>query len=895
MRVLFLALMLFFIHICIGSAETIKDVNSEQVTDQTVPMDTIRFWGKDLNVRIIERTADFIIAENNYHVKSRYWLDAIDEINGQKVEHSKEMTFELNTGYSREKVTGIIVGKENDCIKLKTRDGVRLIGRDSVVFGSEISELLSRWPDFASLDDFSFLRLKPIIEKAKVLKNVDARQALLIGQLIDTIIAKIGKLKDQYPELSHFGEPEYFARGDGVFLYDYNTQPVIDRSSNEVDIRAKPLKNGCAVFFRIFPVKDRPNDYLASFFRWARSGASGVDGFGADLSITPDRQKVEFYEKIREIVNQSLGGDFYLQMAEHDLSKKALGISKTELLKAIASEDVDIADKAIRLLAAYDLQDADLRQIRKLLRKGYVSVSLVKFMEQKDKEHLPEVYTAVFNKAMEAEKGGKDQFVKTPFWGNSWDSQARGIRRHVAVELSKSSDLDFLSLVANILKSETVQEHRTIVLDYLSNVPPALSAKLLILLLDDPDNAVVLKAIEVVKKNKITDAAGKLKGLLASFDANVKNNAQATLDSFGIFYQKEEMKIVLPESVRILANTLWEAGLTEQDILSALSINKCTGIFQDCQQIPITAFNIEALAGSIKIYFETSSKGGRFSMLSDERPERLVGTASPSRSDDITGLFLLTAALKLKDNALAIRVYERLLQRYSSTEAMIESGLNAMALKCLFLVVEAYVKKDDATASELLGRLNIFEKYAKPDSYIASLLSQGKSIEDSMIQSKKMVSVQEPLPTDREAYIKYWVKAIKELGHQIVSDKLKGVGIKALPALWSAFSDKTYTRTRTIDLGYCDSGCDSLSIVPVKDTAYRIFIEICYDHGILLPEFIRGHMDLSVEKNFQKFKNEFNVWYANLPKDIKKLSASERQKFREKSIDTKAPSFIVAP
>ncbi|MBU2101872.1 MAG: hypothetical protein KKF80_00600 [Candidatus Omnitrophica bacterium] len=887
-------------------------------------------------------------------------------------------TFQLykNGDPRGEKIEGEIIAKENDYIKIKTKEGIRSIEIKKISpLSSPSTSDLSSWCDFSSLEDFSLRNLRLKIEKRNISEFVAEKEKEIIARMVDKVIERLSELKEQYPELKHFNEPEYFTKGAGIFLYDYNTEAVIDSEKGFLSLYAKSLENGCAIYFRLYSWKDKSRDYLDYFFNTASVGASGVDGFGMELSITINKNREEVSGKIRKVFDEVLRGEFYKSMTEYQLSRKELGTTKEDLLKLITDEDPSVSQKAIGLLAPHKLEAAELAQIRTLLKEGKVTFSVVEsILEKQDSEHLPEVYEIVFNMAMEVERSGKDDFVKTPFWGQGWASQARGMRYYIANVLSKSNDPRFINVASNILNNDTVTQHKLFVLDYLSNLPAETSENLLISALDSQDRSIQLKAIEIIGKKKIVNAAGKLKPLLNSFNVEVREKTKEALNILGVSYPMEESKRKLPEFAIMLSNMLWSVGLTEQDIMDACSVSKCMTIPcpppKDLQlpegykvielpdkceinypdgskswiqkgdstttywRVPMKTFDSQSIKSSVKLYLETSPEDSR--RLFSNRPESLVGVDGRFMFGDVTGIYLLAAALKLKDESLALSIYERLTKSYPSNEAMFEAGLNALAWKFLSRGIEYYQKKKDDDALKNLYALVPFEKYTKPHSYLDKCVKQAKNIGETIESRRKEGKIPIPQTQDQTVLIKYWISQIKEINGQQFSDpgfpsvffiwsdeenlktdkkfwekeikrmkdeegieppfashELESIGIAALPALFEAFRDKTLTRT----VGWWRSYNPDRYIITVGGAAREIFTVICYDYGLVPPEFMEEKkFDLSIEENYLKAKKQFEEWYKKVSQNIKRLTREEKQKFMEEKIyKGRSSAFVDTP
>ncbi|MDP2922148.1 MAG: hypothetical protein Q8O30_00300 [Candidatus Omnitrophota bacterium] len=883
-------------------------------------------------------------------------------------------TFELykNGDPHGEKVEGEIVAKENGYIKIKTKEGIRSVEIKMISpLSSKVNASdLSYWSDFSSLEDFSLKNLRSKIEKTNISKFMDEREREIIARMVDRIIERLSELKEQYPELKYFKEPEYFAKGAGTFLYDYNTKAVIDSERGFLSLYSKPLENGCAIYFRLYSWNDKSRDYLGYFFNTASVGASGVDGFGMDLSITIDKNRKELSEKIKKVFDEVIKGEFYKSMTEYQLIRKGLGTDKENLLKLIAAEDPNISQKAVSLLAFHNLEATELTQIRILLKEGKVPFSVVSLLEKKDSEHLPEVYEVVFNMALNAEKSGKDEFIKTPFWGQGWASQARGIRYYIANALCKSSDPRFINTASNILNNDTVVQNKLFVLDYLFNLPAKTSEKPLILALDNQDRSIQLKAVEIIGKKKIISAAEKLKPFLNSFNSEVREKTKETLNSLGVTYAMEESKRKLPEFATTLSRTLWEVGLTEQDIMEACSErksitatcppteklpegytfvdlgDKCKFIWPDSGSStvskgqsaglkswiePMKAVDLDAVKKSAKLYLDIPPKS-HVSLFKGP----LVGVDGSFMFGDVTGIYLLAAAMKLKDELLALSIYERLTQSYVSNEAMLEAGLNAVAWKFLSRGIEFYQKKKDDDALKNLYALVNFEKYTKPHSYLDKCVKQAKNIRETIELRKKEEKTPIPQIQDQAVLVNYWISQIKEInGYQMgqpgwpsvffiwpdeenlktdkkfweevikrnkeeqgieppfASHELEKIGIAALPALFEAFNDKTLTRT----VGYWRNFQPERYIVTVGGAAREIFTVICYDYGLVPPVFMEEKkFDLSIDENYLKAKKQLEEWYKKIPRNIKRLTREEQQKFMEEKIyKGRSGAFVDTP
>jgi hypothetical protein len=83
----------------------------------------------------------------------------------------------------------------------------------------------------------------------------------------------------------------------------------------------------------------------------------------------------------------------------------------------------------------------------------------------------------------------------------------------------------------------------------------------------------------------------------------------------------------------------------------------------------------------------------------------------------------------------------------------------------------------------------------------------------------------------------------------------------------------------------------------VGGAAREIFTVICYDYGLVPPEFMEDkNLNLSKEEDYIKAKKQFEEWYRKISPNIKKLNRKEKQKFMEEKIyKGKSGAFVDTP
>jgi hypothetical protein len=810
----------------------------------------------------------------------------------------------------QESFEGEIIGKENKTLKLKTKEGIQFVDAWEIIMPS--THDTESWPDFSSLEDFSLQSLKPKIEHVEMSGTADQKEREIVVRAIGRVIEALSELKERYPELKHFNEPGYFAKGAGVFLYDYNTQAVVDSDGSRLRLYSSPLEGGCAIYFSIHPRQDNSRNYLGYIYGRPQSAGIEVEGFSADLRMVVGKDREKAGKEIQEVCKKVLDKEFYKAMTEYLMARDGLEISKESLLKLITDKDPRISSRAINLLKFYDLKAKELVEIRKLFAEGEVSFLVVGLLEEKDAGHLPELYEALYDSRPNDEGMNANT---------------------IAYRISNSTDPKFIGLAGKILNKDTGNkdldaQYKAYVLDYLANLPADVSAGLLLSCLDNQDHRIQTKALDLIIKKKVWQATDKIKSLINSFNPEVREKARLALDSLGSGYMAPGANKQLPEFARTLVQTLWGLGLTEQNILDACAVKKCmivvcpapsdlqlpegnemiempdsctithrngskTLIYKGssttlCYDVPVQAFDSQSIKSSVKIYLQTPAEDLR-SSFGRSRPESLVGAGPHFDFSDAAGVYLLAAALKLEDESSALSIYEKLTETHSFDEAMLDSGLKALAWEFLSRAFKYYQAKDDDAAIKNTYALVPFEKYAKPHSYLDQWIKQGQEIREAIESRRRAGEAFQPETQDQTILIKYWIGQLKEISgaeaeepEDIAKQKLCKIGIAALPQLFESFKDKALTR-----LVAQESHGLGPYIVRVGIRAQLVFGQICcYEYGLEPPEFMKSKsFDPNNEEMYLKASKQFEEWYKNIPPDIKKLTVKERWEWLRKNQD----------
>lgn len=283
---------------------------------------------------------------------------------------------------------------------------------------------------------------------------------------------------------------------------------------------------------------------------------------------------------------------------------------------------------------------------------------------------------------------------------------------------------------------------------------------------------------------------------------------------------------------------LWKIGITEEDVISALSERRKIAISNPCdisalalpeefsinvrkdryelydkigkstqyitkgQTIqlhyiePLSAFNLETIKTAAKKYFSykasNSNKDGfsrhhrikRFMITTPTGNQNIFpfagGGKGTSMLGDIVGVYLLASAVKFKDKALASSLYRVIMDDHDSEETFREKTIIMIAWDNFRNGIEAYQRKDDDTAVKYLNAVLLCEPYMTSNSYfISQYITTVKRIFESMELQKQESTIEMPDRGNKKAYRRYWIKKIKEINGKQYSQP-------GYPTIWGA-------------------------------------------------------------------------------------------------------------
>jgi hypothetical protein len=414
---------------------------------------------------------------------------------------------------------------------------------------------------------------KPPLKDAPTAESLDAGQKEILTAVTDKIIADILALKNEYPELEHFGEAPWFTRGLGEFRYEYKLD-----STKSSDGRLKALPGGCGLHFRLLPVE---GIYSQEKYGGPSSAGGARAGITTEYSMTVDNSAEGLLKAIfgtnccppeyTAIIPKDLDSTFDILASKYLLKKKGVKPDFASLLKALESADPEILDSAFTELGLRSFTAQELESLPKTRERFKeplrVTEGLTSLIKVKDNAHLPEAYLRFVKFSLLADKAGLGEH-NAPGPYENWDSgEARRDRWMMSGEILTSGEERFADTEALILREDPGADGRRMALDYFAKLSSPRARNEIVGALRNPCRSVQAKAAEIVGQNQITEGQNELQRLLNSPSSNVRESARVALGKLGFPAEAPSSPRTLPDSAIALSTILWAHGLAESDIV----------------------------------------------------------------------------------------------------------------------------------------------------------------------------------------------------------------------------------------------------------------------------------------------------------------------------------------
>jgi hypothetical protein len=223
--------------------------------------------------------------------------------------------------------------------------------------------------------------------------------------------------------------------------------------------------------------------------------------------------------------------------------------------------------------------------------------------------------------------------------------------------------------------------------------------------------------------------------------------------------------------------------------------------------------------------------------------------------NELTGPFLLAAALSLNDTETMRLVYGDICDDFEQEDAALQLGVDYLAARQFAEGLGAFQRFADAEAGTLLQSMEMFAPYSDSDAELGLLLKKSRKLAAVCAQRLAAPPATGPLPVDPDARPAYWIAILPELKGEAYdtgnSPRLRNLGIDfrrridnaaianlcdlgraALPALVEAAADSTPTHLVILD----DYPYEPLpGWISVGEVSQEIIQRISEDAGLPLP------------------------------------------------------------
>jgi hypothetical protein len=243
------------------------------------------------------------------------------------------------------------------------------------------------------------------------------------------------------------------------------------------------------------------------------------------------------------------------------------------------------------------------------------------------------------------------------------------------------------------------------------------------------------------------------------------------------------------------------------------------------------------------------------------------------------GPFLLAAALKMKDENSANLVYARLCATYENDQKILDDELTTFAWLRFKEGLDLYQQSRDTEALPLFRQVISFSDVTKPYTYLASYVRQSKDLADYLSANPSAKTVPEPAPNDVEASARYWISRLREctgFAPTDVGEKIRAMGLKAVPPLIDALTNTTPTLTVEWD----HAEIPLRNIVRISDAAEDILRTIFHDYGLSAPGFRASdhYPTANGRPSHPELQAQLRPWFKTVPLDTVILPPAKRDK-----------------
>ncbi len=700
---------------------------------------------------------------------------------------------------------------------------------------------------------------------------LDDQQQQTIVAVREALIERIAAMKEQYPALENFGDGDSLVRHPWGFTYQFR----IRKPAGNRPWIASP--NGCAIVFRMAAHGTGPGEFEGLVP--ASSFGGGRAGIVHDLRIlVPNPEVRDLINAIQAANRSALDLTFEPLAAEYVLRKAGIATDTDSLLDSLVAGKSDLALQAATALRPRSLDPKQLSRFETFAGDPAVpldaTLEVVRLVAAKAPEHAPRVFATIASRAIRAEREGTDESHASPAFGQGSDSVARGVRNAIIESMRTAGDSRFIPVASLLIGEDPDPSIRLSALKLLENLPSPDTESVLIASLGNTDRSIQAQAARMVADRKIPAALPAVRSLLASHSSLVRKSAADAVTALGS--TPDFTPRTLPDSARAIAAALWDHGLAERDVIriashppDSLFESEFPGNLPTPLPPGIVIKRREGVDSAGKVWVH------HYLQIEDSwRIERCDRESIRKRATqyeigfgldrswswlDPAGPFLLAAAVRLNDKNTALRIYERMCDVFENDDQVLERGLTGIAWERFAAALDAYTRKDDGRAGDLFRKVIAFEDAARPFTAMKNYVTQSKALLSHLDSIKP--SAPAPPESDRAATIRHWISRIPEINGVMpgqpaspaifyemaskisdipqppfASDRLREIGVEAIPYLAEIADDPTPTRT----VGYWRDFEPSRYVMTVGKIAQEVLVAICGDLRIDLPKELQG-------------------------------------------------------
>jgi hypothetical protein len=705
----------------------------------------------------------------------------------------------------------------------------------------------------------------PVFARADDAPLLDAGQQRIVRAVNDELIAGIEALKAKFPELARFGEAPEFRTVPGGFRYDYRVEKVTVTPREVPQERA--LRGGGIIFFRLYATDGLPHVMTApgaqpfppelnDYGTWSSAGGAraGIEHF-CFLGLSPGSDKLQ--DELKDLVNHELETTFARMTSEYNLAQAGISLDVPSLLAAAADTTPppdnrpfeSISQNAFIVLRSRQLAPAQLAQIREGFREGKYPLrgadSVCQIFQEQDAADFPGFLDDLVSGSLKAEHAGGDTFHLTPFTTfDPWASDAGEARGIVLADL-QDNDARYLPVAALLLTSDTVLDHRLGALDYLARQPEPGARALILDALANSFRSVQACAAKITADQKWPGAEAGLRVLLNSPAPKVREAAVLALRELGITANAPPEPPV-PDSARQIVDGLWRQGLDDDDFLKAHVLTNINASLWP-------AFDDATLKKAIDQY----------TLATPRHPVLPWDQVVPAP-------FLLAAAVKLHDDEAARTIYGYLCDHYETDDEWSAAAADNLGWNRFAEGLDQFHRGEDDAAMASFAQVIGLAGIARPFSLLGIYIKQSQELTAYLKNRPPLTAGPEPSAKDTSAYAKYWIARLSECDGSRPSpagEKLRQIGLPAIPFLLAAAADRTPTR----NFSYWRSYEPSRDLVYVGDAALTVLYVIAQDYGLDPPRFPSRYVSVT-----PPLLEKLRAWAAAIPADARLLPPEKR-------------------